>query len=69
MLKTQLFDFISFDSIEKPRVKPGDHAVYQKYIDNLSDADDPNIFGLNENAQKTYLMKITAETLESILML
>lgn len=43
--------------------------MYQQYIDNLSESDDPNIFGLNENAQKTYLMKITSETLESILTL
>lgn len=35
----------------------------------MSDSDDPNIFGLNDNAQKTYQMKITSETLESILML
>ena len=27
------------------------------------------MFGLNDNAQKTYMMKITNETMESILLL
>lgn len=55
--------------MEKPKVKPGEPEVYQKYIDNLPEYDDPNNFGLNDNAQKTFLMKITSETLHSIMML
>jgi len=42
---------------------------YQNYINSLSENDDPNMFGLNDNAQKTYMMKITKESLESILLL
>lgn len=59
LLKTQLYDYISFDSIEKPQVKPGEPIVYNDYVDRLKDYDDPNMFGLNDNAQKTYMMKTT----------
>jgi hypothetical protein len=38
-------------------------------VEGLSEYDDPTMFGLNDNAQKTYMMKITNETLESILLL
>jgi hypothetical protein len=59
LLKTQLFDYISFDSIEKPRVKSGELSAYINYVENLGEYDDPTMFGLNENGQKTYMMKIT----------
>ena len=68
-MKTQLEDFISYESVDKPRVKPGNVDNYLEYIEQMSDYDDPNMFGLNDNAQKTYLMKITSETLACILQL
>lgn len=44
---------MSFESIERPRVKPGFTEDYLEYVNNLSEYDDPNLFGLNDNAQKT----------------
>lgn len=69
LLRTQLQDFISLESIEKPRVKAGGLQEYLAFAEALPAYDQPGIFGLNENAQKTYLIKLSAETMASILQL
>ena len=46
--------------MDKPRVNAIEGTElneYIKYIDNFPDIDDPNIFELNQNGQKTYLIK------------
>ena len=47
LLKTQLLDYISFESVEKPRVKPDNPGAYFEYAESLPDYDDPSRFGLN----------------------
>jgi len=39
------------------------------YIDSLGEDDSPSLFGMNMNAQTTYLFKIAKESLDSILSL
>ena len=58
LLKTMLKDFVSPVCLEKPKVEPGPAETYLKYIENLSEEDSPELFGMNANAQKTYLFKI-----------
>ena len=69
LLKTLLKDFVSPESLEKPRVKPGPPEAYRNYVSELSEDDPPNLFGMNVNAQTTYLYKIAKESIDSILLL
>ncbi len=47
LLKTMLYDFISPEVIDKPRVSPESIQNYLDYVDNLPEYDTPSIFGLN----------------------
>ena len=69
LLKTLLRDFISPESLEKPRVKPGPPEDYRDYVYELSEDDPPSLFGMNANAQTTYLYKMAKESIDSILLL
>lgn len=51
---------MSPQTLDHPKIQPGPIEAYTSFVESMPEEDLPEVFGMNSNAQKSYLFKIAA---------